>query len=106
MAPDGTLWGLTKGRLFQFSPQTLKVVREVRVPDRSWANVDHIWSEAQQLAVASDGTVYAGVRGKLYRVRPGATGATRIGSASAFLLADDETIYLTRGANLYKLDLH
>lgn len=106
MAPDGTLWGLTKGRLFQFSPHTLKVVREVRVPDRSWANVDHIWSEAQQLAVASDGTVYAGVRGKLYLVRPGATGATRIGSASAFLLADDQTIYLTRGANLYRLDLH
>jgi hypothetical protein len=104
-APDGTLWGLTNGKLFQFDPHTLKIVREVPVPGQDWSAVDHVWSEMQSLAVAADGTVYAQVRGQLLRVRPGAARAERVGNAATFVLANESTIYLARGANLYRLDL-
>jgi streptogramin lyase len=105
MSPTGTLWGLTNGVAFEFDPASRTVVREVAVPAEDWSAVDHVWSEYQRLAVASDGTVYAQVGGQLLRIDPGASGYTRVGWANTFLLADDHTIYLARGAELYRLDV-
>lgn len=105
MSPTGTVWGLTNGKLFEFDPATRSVVREIAVPAENWGSVDHVWSEFQRLAVASDGTVYAQVTGRLLRVSPGAATYTQIGWATTFVLANDSTIYLARGSELFRLDL-
>ena len=105
LSPTGTLWGLTNGRAFEFDPATRAVVREIPVPQENWDTVDHVWSEFQRLAVASDGTVYAQVTGRLLQISPGDTQAAQIGSANTFILTDDDTIYLARGATLFRLDL-
>jgi streptogramin lyase len=104
-SPAGTIWGLTRGRLFELNPSTRTVVREIAVPVEDWDTVDHVWSEFQRLAVATDGTVYAQVGGRLLRVPPAATTYTQVGWANTFVLADSSTIYLARGAVLYRLDL-
>jgi hypothetical protein len=70
-----------------------------------WDNVDHVWSEFQRLAVATDGTVYAQVGGPLLQVAPTADTWSQVGWANSFVLADDSTIYLVRGAELFRLDL-
>jgi hypothetical protein len=106
MSPSGTIWGLTRGKLFEVDPATRQVVRSITVPSENWDTVDHVWSEGQKLAVASDGTVYASVGGNLLRVNPATGTYTQLTNfVAAFVLANDTTLYLARGVDLYRLTL-
>lgn len=106
LSPSGTLWGLSRGVLFELDPATQQVIRTIDVPVENWDTVDHIWGEGRRLAVASDGTVYALVNSTVLRVDP-ATGITTevTGGVSNIELVSDTVMYLTKAADLYRLDL-
>jgi outer membrane protein assembly factor BamB len=104
VSPSGTLWGLTRGRLFELSAATGEVLREIAVPAENWDAVDHVWSEGQRLAVLPDGTVYAVVGGQLLRADVSTGAVTTVtDGVSAVVLGDDGALYLSKGAVLHKL---
>jgi hypothetical protein len=104
VSPSGTLWGLSRGRLFELDVVSRQVVREIPIPAEDWVNVDHVWSEGQRLAVLPDGTVYAVVGGQLLRADVSTGAVTTVTSGvSAVVLGDDGALYLSKGAVLHKL---
>jgi streptogramin lyase len=68
LAPDGTIWGLTAGKLFQFDPQTREVLQVVVLAPFNWASFVSLWSVGDVIAEADRITVVA--RDKVYEVDP------------------------------------
>lgn len=99
-APDGTVWGVTAGMLFQFDVDSRQVVRSQLISPMDWSSVGHVWTSGE-LAFASDGTMYALVRGDLFRVDTATMERQLIArGVEHFTLAADGQVYLIRDENL------
>jgi len=103
LAPDGTVWGVTAGKLFQFDPVTRTVLRTTTITSVNWASIGHMWTSGE-LAFGPDGTMYALVRGVLYRIDPATlTRETVATDVEHFIRTEAGTLYFIRDEHLVEV---
>ncbi|MFD0715787.1 WD40 repeat domain-containing protein [Paenibacillus sp. GCM10027626] len=99
---SGMLWGLTSGYLFQFDPESRKVLQTVELFAFDWSSVGHYW-RGGYLLYREDGKLVGSTLKRLftYDIR---TGQLDVLDEDAFLLASDPQghVYFARDTQLYQ----
>lgn len=104
VAPNGHVFGVTAGKLFEFDPATRTVLRVEQVASFPWSPTQQVWRSGQ-LAFTAAGDLYAEVLGTLYRVDTTTMARTRLaGSVDQLLVTPQGGVYFTRDTTLLRLD--
>lgn len=104
-APNGHVFGVTVGKIFEFDPASRAVIRVVELANYDWDPGASVWASGE-LAFGPDGLLYAQVYGTLYRIDPATLSRTTLatGRIARLAVANDGAIYFTRGTDLYRLN--
>lgn len=105
-APNGHVFGVTVGKLFEFDPASHSVVRVEQLADYTWDPGSSVWASGE-LAFGPDGLLYAQVYGRLYQIDPTTLTRTTLATnrIARLAVADDGVVYFTRGTDLYSISL-
>ncbi|HEY8457573.1 MAG TPA: carbohydrate binding domain-containing protein [Actinopolymorphaceae bacterium] len=103
VGPDGRLWAIDSGRLYEIDPADGQILRGVQLSPQAWSDT-HIWVEAD-LEFDEQGTLFALSRGTLFEVDP-ETLTTRTltsGLTDYTVTHDGESVYYTKSDRLCRL---
>jgi streptogramin lyase len=100
-APNGKLWGITVGKLFELEPKTGAVLRTTKLYDYTFSNTVIVYDSAE-LAVGADGMVRAQTGdGKLMLINPMTLTTTTLATGvSKPSFAANGDVYYLRGGSL------
>ncbi|MEU9508053.1 hypothetical protein AB0D32_17450 [Micromonospora sp. NPDC048170] len=103
VAPNGNLWAIDMGRLYELDPATGQVLRKTQLTPYLWQGAA-VWVSAD-LEFAEDGTLYALSRGNLFQVDPTTLERRRLadGITNYTFARDGHTLYYTRSDEVFRL---
>ncbi|MFG1954041.1 hypothetical protein [Micromonospora sp. NPDC048830] len=102
-APDGTVWGITAGTIFQFDVASRQVLRTQKIRDVDWGGIQHLWTSGE-IAFGGPGEMFALIRGELYLIDPATLRRELVASAvEHFVRADDGSVYVIRNQHLVRV---
>lgn len=101
-APDGTVWGVTLGKVFQFDPATRQVLTVVTIEDVDWSQFVSVWNAG---GIEISGTaLYVLARGAVHRIDTTTMNRQVVATtADGVRLAADGTVLITRRAEIIRI---
>lgn len=103
VGPDGRLWALDYGRLYELDPANGNVIRGTQLMPYEWQGAA-IWVGAD-LEFGDDGQLYALSRGTLFQVDTATMQARRLttGITNYTFARDGDALYYTRSDEVFRL---
>ncbi|MCW3819241.1 PQQ-binding-like beta-propeller repeat protein [Micromonospora sp. DR5-3] len=103
VAPDGKLWAIDVGRLYELDPATGQVLRRTQLMPYLWQGAS-LWVSAD-LEFAEDGTLYALSRGTLFQIEPATLESRKLttGITNFTFARDGHALYYARSDEVFRL---
>nr|WP_159087433.1 hypothetical protein [Tessaracoccus timonensis] len=102
-APDGTVWCVTLGKLFQFDPATKQVLRVATLEPVNWDSFTSIWASGS-IEFLADGRMIVLARETVYEVDPATMSRQAIAKGAKVLIQSRAgELFFARGETLVKL---
>ncbi len=100
---EGTLWGLTAGRVFEFDPEAIELVRVEELYPYDWGRT--YWQSGFLEYDAQEEVFYGSTLGRVFRFDPDTWESTELTGNGAGYFARDRygNLYFSRGTELYQL---
>lgn len=103
-ASDGTVWGVTAGKLFQFDPVKKEVLRVTTLEPVNWDAVKSLWSSGS-IELLADGRMIVVARGKVFEVDPRTLSRQEIASGARHLIQTKAgELFFARGDTVMHLE--
>lgn len=104
VTPDGHVWGVTVGKVFEYVPATGEVARVIEIAPFDWTDVSHVWASGQ-VEGRDDGTLLVLALGTLYTLDPASGAVTELqADVKHFVVTPDGEIVFSRGTDLYRYE--